>query len=94
MLSITPLLESADNMTRVSVCGIEADAGYAVLEMNKKTQTSRCLLYDWEGRFLRELNAYEGVVPYTAVMTDGTRVSTQDIEQNVVDVLVTFESQE
>lgn len=93
MLSITPMLEAADNMTHVRVCGIEADVGYAVMEMNKQTQNVRYLLFDWEGQYLRELDAYEGSVPFTAVLSDGTCVSTQDIEQNMVDVLVTFEPQ-
>ena len=94
MLSITPLMESADNMTHVRVRGIEAETGYAVLEMDKRTQTSRYLLYDWEGQFLRELDDYEGTVPFSAILSDGTRVSTQDIERNIVDVLVTFEAAE
>ncbi len=94
MLSITPLLEAADNMTHVKVRGVEPEAGYAVLEMNKRTQNSRYLLYDWEGNFLCELDHYEGDVPFSAVLPDGTFVSTQDMEQNVVDVLVTLESQE
>ena len=94
MLSVTPLLQAADNMTHVSVCGIEPDAGYAVLEMNKRTQTSRYLLYNWEGGFLREVDEYQGNIPFAALMPDGTRVSTQDIEQNMVDVLFILESPE
>lgn len=92
MLSITPMMESADNMTHVRVCGSEPE-GYAVLEMNKQTQNARYLLFDWEGQYLRELDGYEGSIPFTAVLSDGTCVSTQDIEQNMVDVLVTFEPQ-
>ncbi|MBR6570332.1 MAG: hypothetical protein IKK75_07750 [Clostridia bacterium] len=94
MLSILPLTEAADNMTHVRACGIEPDTGYVVLEMDKRTQSSRYRFYDWEGQFLCELADYEGEVPFSAVLSDGTLVSTQDIEQNVVDVLVTFESQE
>lgn len=93
MITITPILEAADNMTHVRVCGCEPE-GYAVLEMNKQTQRIRYMLYDWEGQFLRELADYEGSVPFSAILSDGTRVSTQDIEQNMVDVLVTFESPE
>lgn len=93
MMSITPMLEAANNMTHVRVCGIEADAGYAVLEMDKQTHNIRYMLFDWEGQYLCELDAYEDSVPFTAVLSDGTCVSTQDIEQNMVDVLVTFEPQ-
>jgi len=92
MMSIAQMLESADNMTHVRECGSEPE-GYAVLEMNKQTQNVRYLLFDWEGQYLRELDGYEDSVPVTAVLSDGTCVSTQDIEQNMVDVLVTFEPQ-
>lgn len=92
MLSVTPLAEAPDNMTHVIVCGSED--GYTVLEMNKRTQNIRYMRFDWNGQFLCELDDYEGTVPFSVVLPDGTCVTTQDIEQNMVDVLVTFESQE
>lgn len=90
MMSIVPLMEAADNMTHIRVCG--SANGYTVLEMNKQTQTGRYLLFDWEGQYLCEMDDRGGDIPFSVTLSDGTCVSTQDIEQNVVDVLVTFES--
>lgn len=91
MLSITPIIQSADKMIHVGTLGHDAEKGYVITEMNKRSGQVRIMTYDLDGRYLGDLDEYPEVHSLPAVTDDGTRISILYLDQNAGDVLVTFE---
>ncbi|MBE5778101.1 MAG: hypothetical protein E7331_02070 [Clostridiales bacterium] len=94
LLSITPLIEAADNMIHVRTCGFIPETGYVVQEMNKRTQSLRLMVFGLDGQYVCDLDHFDEDDPLSALFPNGTRVTLQDIEQNNGDVQVTFEADE